>query len=111
MTIEANFEANIEELVGSYVKMNAVFTAVTKDIASRLRISESQIKLLTVSGSVKMVLLVSGIDPNKGAELSTVKDITIPTVNGTVTHKVSYLVTKNLSLKEPPPEYSFFAKK
>jgi len=107
--LNVTIEANYEELVGSPIKMAAVVAAVTKDIAFRLRISESQIQLLSViSGSVKMSVFVGGVEPNKAVELSAVKDITIPTANGTVTHKVSYLVTQSpiatqSRLKSSPP--------
>jgi len=94
--LNVTIEANYEELVGSPIKMATVVEAVTKDIAFRLRISESQIQLVSViSGSVKMSVFVVGVEPNKAVELSAVKDITILTANGTVTHKISYLVTQS----------------
>ena len=93
MTIQANYE----ELVGSPEKMAAVVAAVMKNIAIRLGISELQIRLFSVTaGSVKIIVLVSGVDPKKAAEqLSAVKDISLPTANGFKTLTASTMVTQS----------------
>ena len=98
MTIQGNYE----EIVGSQAKMDQVIAAVKKDIAVRLGIRESQIRILSVAaGSVKIQVFVVGVEPNKAAELSAAKDITIRTANGTNTYNASYLVTQSITTQPP----------
>lgn len=93
LTIQADYT----ELVGSPEKKEKVVAAVKKDFATRLKISESQIEVLSITdGSVKITVLVKDVEPEKTEKLSDVTDISLPTADGTTkSFSTSYQVTES----------------